>query len=264
MNWVNHILTKWLKDSNEWYGTFKLKLLILLIRENEERERIPLLLLSNIYFLPGPMKYFWHGRLGFPVVEDAPLSGPSFLQLKQKLKSSITVYRNAILMSFQKKLILCILWPITFACVCLPRVVLNRAIHSIDARLLMASRNSPLTPSKFWGSKLVCRTHKLNFSFKGNFLVLLCTSAEQNKMAASKENLRRNNCWFARDFMAAILVVKNKNISNSLKQLYSRLPITRTFKKSKKVRVIGSSKEIVGSKVKNIFYCTVKEMSSEN
>ena len=83
-------------------------------------------------------------------------------------------------------------------------------------------------------------------------------------MAASKENLRRNNCWFARDFMAAILVVKNKNISNSLKQLYSRLPITRTFKKSKKVRVIGSSKEIVGSKVKNIFYCRVKEMSREN
>ena len=112
------------------------------------------------------MKYFWHGKLGFSVVEDALLSGPSFLQLKQKLKSSITVYRNAILMSFQNKLILCVLWPITFARVCLPRVVLNRAIHSIDARLLMASRNSPLTPSKLWGSKLVCRTHKLNFSFQ--------------------------------------------------------------------------------------------------
>ena len=36
---------------------------------------------------------------------------------------------------------------------------------------------------------------------------------EQNKMAASKRSLCRNNCWFARDFMAAILVVKNKNIS---------------------------------------------------
>ena len=112
------------------------------------------------------MKYIWHGRLGFSVVENAPLSGPSFLQLKQKLKSSITVYRNAILMSFQKKLTLCVWWPITFARVCLPRVVLNRAIHSIDARLLIASRNSPLTPTKFWGSKLVWRTHKLHLSFQ--------------------------------------------------------------------------------------------------
>lgn len=61
------------------------------------------MLLSNKYFLPGPVKYFWHGRLEFSVSEDAQLSGPSFLQLKQKLKSSITVFRNAILMSFQKK-----------------------------------------------------------------------------------------------------------------------------------------------------------------
>ena len=44
---------------------------------------------------------------------------------------------------------------------------------------------------------------------------------------------------------------------------YSRLPITRTFKGNRKkfklsgVRVIGSSKKIAGSKVKNSFYCTV-------
>ena len=39
---------------------------------------------------------------------------------------------------------------------------------------------------------------------------------------------------------------------------YSRLPITRTFKGNrKKVRVIGSSKKIAESKVKNSFYCTV-------
>ena len=38
---------------------------------------------------------------------------------------------------------------------------------------------------------------------------------------------------------------------------YSRLPITRTFKGNrKKVRVIGSSKKIAESKVKNSFYCT--------
>ena len=39
---------------------------------------------------------------------------------------------------------------------------------------------------------------------------------------------------------------------------YSRLPITRTFKGNrKKVRVIGSSKKIAESKVKNSFYCSV-------
>ena len=45
--------------------------------------------------------------------------------------------------------------------------------------------------------------------------------------------------------------------------IYSRLPITRTFKGNRKkfelsgVRVIGSSKKIAESKVKNSFYCTV-------
>ena len=39
---------------------------------------------------------------------------------------------------------------------------------------------------------------------------------------------------------------------------YSRIPITRTFKGNrKKVPVIGSSKKIAESKVKNSFYCTV-------
>ena len=53
--------------------------------------------------------------------------------------------------------------------------------------------------------------------------------------------------------------------------LYSRLPITRTFKgKRKKVRVIGSSKKIAESKIKNGLYCTVSilitfaEMSSKS
>ena len=47
------------------------------------------------------------------------------------------------------------------------------------------------------------------------------------------------------------------------KLIYSRLPITRTFKGNRKkfelsgVRVIGSSKKIAESKVKNGFYCTV-------
>ena len=45
--------------------------------------------------------------------------------------------------------------------------------------------------------------------------------------------------------------------------MFSRLPITRTFKGNRKkfelsgVRVIGSLKKIAESKVKNSFYCTV-------
>ena len=48
----------------------------------------------------------------------------------------------------------------------------------------------------------------------------------------------------------------------SLVAMYSRLPITRIFKGNRKkfelsgVRVIGSSKKIAESKVKNRFYCT--------
>ena len=45
--------------------------------------------------------------------------------------------------------------------------------------------------------------------------------------------------------------------------IYSRLPITRTFKGNRQkfelsgVRVIERSKKMAGSKVKNSFYCTV-------
>ena len=47
--------------------------------------------------------------------------------------------------------------------------------------------------------------------------------------------------------------------------VYSRHPITRTFEgKSKKVRVIGSSKKIAESKVKNSFYCTVNILITFN
>ena len=51
---------------------------------------------------------------------------------------------------------------------------------------------------------------------------------------------------------------------------YSRLPITRTFKEIEKrfelsgVRVIGSSKKIAESKVKNSFYCTVNILITSN
>ena len=46
---------------------------------------------------------------------------------------------------------------------------------------------------------------------------------------------------------------------------YSRLPMTRTFKGNrKKVRVIGSSKKIAESKVKNSFYCTVNILITFN
>ena len=51
---------------------------------------------------------------------------------------------------------------------------------------------------------------------------------------------------------------------------YSRLPITRTFKGNRKkfelsgVRVIGSSKKIAESKVKNSFYCTVNILITFN
>ena len=52
--------------------------------------------------------------------------------------------------------------------------------------------------------------------------------------------------------------------------VYSRLPITRTFKGNRKkfelsgVRVIGSSKKIAESKVKNSFYCTVNILITFN
>ena len=47
--------------------------------------------------------------------------------------------------------------------------------------------------------------------------------------------------------------------------IYSRLAITRTFKGNrKKVRVIGSSKKIAESKVKNSFYCTVNILITFN
>ena len=46
---------------------------------------------------------------------------------------------------------------------------------------------------------------------------------------------------------------------------FSRLPITRTFKGNrKKVRVIGSSKKIAKSNVKNSFYCTVNILITFN
>ena len=46
---------------------------------------------------------------------------------------------------------------------------------------------------------------------------------------------------------------------------YSRLSITRTFKGNRKeVRVIGSSKKIAESKVKNSFYCTVNILITFN
>ena len=51
---------------------------------------------------------------------------------------------------------------------------------------------------------------------------------------------------------------------------YSWLPITRTFKGNRKrfelsgVRVIGSSKKIAESKVKNRFYCTVNILITSN
>ena len=46
---------------------------------------------------------------------------------------------------------------------------------------------------------------------------------------------------------------------------YSRLSITRTFKGNrKKIRVIGSSKNIAESKVKNSFYCTVNILITFN
>ena len=47
---------------------------------------------------------------------------------------------------------------------------------------------------------------------------------------------------------------------------YSRLPITRTFKGNrKKVRVIGSSKNLIGeSRVKNSFYDTVNILITFN
>ena len=53
-------------------------------------------------------------------------------------------------------------------------------------------------------------------------------------------------------------------------RIYSRLPITRTFKGNRKkfevsgVRVIGSSKKIAESKVKNRFYCTVNILITSN
>ena len=51
---------------------------------------------------------------------------------------------------------------------------------------------------------------------------------------------------------------------------YSRLPITRTFKGNSKkfelsgVPVIGSSKKIAETKVKNSFYCTVNILITFN
>ena len=55
-----------------------------------------------------------------------------------------------------------------------------------------------------------------------------------------------------------------------LEQWYSRLPITRTFRGNRKkfelpgVQVIGSSKKIAESKVKNSFYCTVNILITFN
>ena len=72
-------------------------------------------------------------------------------------------------------------------------------------------------------------------------------------------------------------VLENVLVVDHHVKIYSRLPITRTFKGNRKefelsgVRVIGSSKKIAESKVKNSFYCTVNilitlivEMSCEN
>ena len=82
----------------------------------------------------------------------------------------------------------------------------------------------------------------------------------------ANEIYRINSTYF---FYLRILSIESREAEPPLKCLikanvtYSRLPITRTFKGNRKkfelsgVRVIGSSKKISGSKVKNSFYCTV-------
>ena len=70
------------------------------------------------------------------------------------------------------------------------------------------------------------------------------------------------------------LIIKQWNILYTKPDLtigkYSRLPKTRTFKGNRKkfelsgVQVIGSSKKIVESKVKNSFYCTLNILITFN
>ena len=70
------------------------------------------------------------------------------------------------------------------------------------------------------------------------------------------------------------LIIKQWNILYTKPDLtigkYSRLPKTRTFKGNRKkfelsgVQVIGSSKKIAESKVKNSFYCTVNILITFN
>ena len=94
-------------------------------------------------------------------------------------------------------------------------------------------------------------------------------------MAAGIKSPCRNNCCLHVTCGSHIGGQEQKHFSplgtklyfhvNSLKQLLQSTPDNSNLQeKSKKVRVIGSTKEIVGSKVKNSFYCTMKEMSSEN
>lgn len=134
-------------------------------REWGERANPPLVVKYYIFFTwSGEIFLAW--EVGIFSCWRRPIIRSIFSSTETEIKIINYCLSECYINEFSSKLILCALWPITFARVCLPRVVLNRAIHSIDARLLMASRNSPLTPSKLWGSKLVCRTHKLNFSFQ--------------------------------------------------------------------------------------------------
>ena len=69
---------------------------------------------------------------------------------------------------------------------------------------------------------------------------------------------------------AKIVVPSTALLYPAYKNKYSRLPITRTFKGNRKrfelsgVRVIGGSKKIAESKVKNSFYCTVNILITFN
>ena len=93
------------------------------------------------------------------------------------------------------------------------------------------------------------------------YRISMCLKATEGRKAHKRERIHVSSSF--RDTASkwqGILQLLQTIFFTPVIVKYSRLPITRTFKGNrnrKQVRVIGSSKKIAGSKVKNSFYCTV-------
>ena len=114
-------------------------------------------------------------------------------------------------------------------------------------------------PASFWRVNAIARENVVVTETSHQLLEVLSFFDRERALPLSlkKHRVSQNE--------ASRYVYVFENTRKILKVKYSRLPITRTFKRNrKKVPVIGSSKKIAESMVKNSFYCTVNILSTFN